>query len=45
MASGTIQSLAWRVMEVADGMVLRVRVSEGGSICDLFFIFLMMREV
>ena len=28
--------LVWRVMEVADGIILRVRVCEGGSICDLF---------
>ena len=27
-------------MEVVDGMILKVRVCEGGSICDfLFFIF------
>ena len=36
--------LDWRVMEVADGMILRVRVCEGGSICDFFIIF-MMHEV
>ena len=36
--------LVWRVMEVADGMILRVRVCEGGSICDLFYFF-MMHEV
>ena len=41
MASGTIRSLAWRVMEVVDGMILRVRVCEGGNICDfLIFYFL-----
>ena len=39
MASGTIRSLVWRVMEVADGMILRVRVCEGGSICDFFYFF------
>ena len=39
MVSRTIQSLVWRVMEVADGMILRVRVCEGGSICDFFIIF------
>ena len=32
--------LLWRVMEVADGMILRVRVCEGGSICDFFYYFL-----
>ena len=37
MASGTIQSLVWRVMEVADGMIISVRVYEGGSICDFLF--------
>jgi hypothetical protein len=26
-------------MEVADGMILRVRVCEGGSICDFFMFF------
>ena len=36
--------LVWRVMEVVYGMILRVRVCEGGSICDLFY-FLMMHEV
>ena len=36
--------LVWRVMEVADGMILKVRVCEGGSICDLFDFF-MMHEV
>jgi hypothetical protein len=31
---------------VADGMILRVRVCEGGSICDFFiFYFFMMHEV
>ena len=29
--------LVWSVMEVADGMILKVRVHEGGSICDLFY--------
>ena len=37
MPSGTIRVLVWRVMEVVDGMILRVRVCEGGSICDLFW--------
>ena len=33
--------LVWRVMEVADGMILRVRVRKGGSLCDLFlYVFL-----
>ena len=36
--------LVWRVMEVADGMILKVRVCEGGSICD-FFLFSMLHEV
>ena len=30
--------LVWRVIKVEDGMILRVRVCEGGSICD-FLIF------
>ena len=33
---GPSEVLVWRVMEVADGMILSVRVCEGGSICDLF---------
>ena len=45
MVSGTIRSLVWRVMEVADGMILRVRVCEGGSICDFYFFIFMMHEV
>ena len=45
MASRTIQSLVWRVMEVADGMTLRVSVCEGGSLCDFFHYFFMMLEV
>ena len=39
-----LEFLVWRVMEVADGMILRVRVCEGGSICDFLF-FYMMHEV
>ena len=31
-----LEFLVWRVMEVVDGMILRVMVCEGGSICDLF---------
>ena len=34
-----LEFLVWRVMEVVDGMILRVRVCEGGSICDLFIYF------
>ena len=30
--------LVWRVMEVADAMILKVRVCEGGSICDFYFL-------
>ena len=44
MTSRTIRSLVWRVMEVAYGMILRVRVREGGSDVN-YFIFIMKREV